>query len=429
MQTTVQELYSFFLKHRLISTDSRQIVPGSLFFALKGDNFDGNRYAKGAIDAGAAYAVIDNPEFSGKQTLLVNDVLETLQQLALWHRRQFSIPVIAITGSNGKTTTKELTYTILKQQYSVTATKGNLNNHIGVPVTILGIDENTRIAIIEMGANHQGEIEQLCQIAEPTHGLITNIGRAHLGGFGGFEGVVKAKSELYKWLQLNNGEVFVNEGNSLLMELSTGMKRTLYGTSEGIHTYAKICESPAMLNLDWFTGKDVLSISTHLVGNYNFENVMAAICIGSRFGIAPELIKEAAESYIPSNSRSQTVKTEKNQIILDAYNANPTSMQLAIENFAGMAAKPKMVILGDMLELGDESIPEHTGIISLIEKSGFEQVILVGPDFTKAAAEKFLCFATSVEAQEWVNEQKFENYIILIKGSRGIKMEKVLDAL
>jgi len=429
MQTTIQELYSVFLKHRLISTDSRQIMPGSLFFALKGDNFDGNKYAQDAIGAGAAYAVIDNPEFSGKQTLQVNDVLETLQQLALWHRKQFAIPVIAITGSNGKTTTKELTYTILKQKYTVTATKGNLNNHIGVPITILGIDNNTQIAIIEMGANHPGEIAQLCHIAEPTHGLITNIGRAHLGGFGGFEGVVKAKSELYKWLQLKDGGVFVNEGNHLLMELSAGMNRTLYGSTDGIHTRAKVGESQAMLKLDWYTDKNVLSISTHLVGNYNFENVMAAICIGTSFNVDPALIKEAAESYMPSNSRSQTVKTERNNIILDAYNANPTSMQVAIENFATIPARPKMVIVGDMLELGNESIAEHTGIINLIEKSGFEQVLLVGPDFTRAASGQFRCFASSDEAQKWVKEQMFENYTILIKGSRGIKMEKVLGAL
>jgi len=429
MKISIEELYSIFLKHNIISTDSRQIVPGCLFFALKGDNFDGNKYTKVALEAGAAYSVIDDPLYDGNQTLLVNDALEALQLLAKMHRRKFNIPVLAITGSNGKTTTKELVTAVLSQLYNVTATKGNLNNHIGVPLTLLGITDETQIAIIEMGANHQGEIALLCTFAEPTHGLITNIGRAHLGGFGGYEGVIRAKNELYSWLRNSGGEAFVNADNLQLMELSKGIKRILYGTQEGSFTQGKAIGSNEMLIIDWITeGKNNL-VQTNLIGNYNYENVMASICVGTYYKVASENIKAAINSYLPSNSRSQAMKTANNSIILDAYNANPTSMQVAIENFRQVNALHKMVILGDMLELGDESLAEHQAIVYLVEKSAFDNVILVGPDFKKAADEKFVCFITSDEAREWLLKQQLQNYTILVKGSRGIKMEKVLDAL
>jgi len=429
MQISIEELYSVFLKHRTVSTDSRQIVPGCLFFALKGDNFDGNKYTKVALDAGAAYSVIDDPLYDGEKTLLVNDVLEALQLLAQMHRRKFNIPVLAITGSNGKTTTKELINAVLIQQYKVTATKGNLNNHIGVPLTLLGITEETQIAIIEMGANHQGEIAQLCTLAEPTYGLITNIGRAHLGGFGGYEGVIKAKSELYTWLRNSGGEVFVNDSNPMLLELSEGIKRTLYGTQEGSFAFGKTRENTEMLGIEWITEEKTISLETNLVGNYNFENVMAAICVGSFFKVPAGKIKAAINSYLPSNSRSQPMKTAHNSIILDAYNANPTSMQVAIENFRQVKASKKMVILGDMLELGDESLTEHLTIVNLVDKSAFDKIILVGPDFKKVAEERFICFKTSDEARDWLLKQQLKNYTILVKGSRGIKMEKVLEAL
>jgi len=429
MQISIEELYSIFLKHRIVSTDSRQIVPGCLFFALKGDNFDGNKYTKVALDAGAAFSVIDDLSYDGEQTLLVNDVLEALQLLAQKHRRKYNIPVLAITGSNGKTTTKELINAVLSQQYYVTATKGNLNNHIGVPLTLLGISDETQIAIIEMGANHQGEIAQLCTLAEPTHGLITNIGKAHLGGFGGYEGVIKAKSELYKWLRSSGGEVFVNGGNPLLVELSTGIKRTLYGSQEGGFSLGKVGENTKMLSIDWINGDNTISLETNLVGNYNFENVMAAICVGSYFKVPSGKVKAAINSYLPSNSRSQAMKTAHNSIILDAYNANPTSMQLAIENFRQVKALHKIVILGDMLELGDESLAEHLAVVNLVDNSAFDNVILVGPDFKKVAEEKFICFTTSDEARDWLIKQQLQNYTILVKGSRGIKMEKVLEAL
>lgn len=429
MHITTQELYSIFLKHRIISTDSRQIVPGSLFFALKGDNFDGNKYAGVAVDTGAAYAVIDDADYAGANTLLVNNVLETLQQLALMHRRKFDIPVIAITGSNGKTTTKELINTVLSRRHNVTATVGNLNNHIGVPLTLLNIADETQIAIIEMGANHQLEIESYCKIAEPTHGLITNIGKAHLGGFGGYEGVIKAKTELYSWLRSSEGTVFVNSGNALLLEHTAGMKRILYGTENGIHTQGKSMNNTSTLGLTWFSGNENITIQTNLVGNYNFENAMAAICIGTFFNVPAAEIKSAISNYLPSNSRSQALHTKRNFIILDAYNANPTSMQLAIENLKQSAASQKMVLLGDMLELGDESPAEHQAIVNLVGKSGFDLAVFVGPDFTMAAAGKFRCFGNSAEAFEWLMKQQIKDFTILVKGSRGIKMEKVLEAL
>lgn len=429
MHTSIEELYSLFLKHTAISTDSRQVVPDCLFFALKGDNFDGNKYAKVALDAGAAYAVIDDPAYEGNKTLLVNDVLEALQLLAQMHRRKFSIPVIAITGSNGKTTTKELINVVLSRQYQVTATKGNLNNHIGVPLTLLEITNETQIAIIEMGANHQGEIAQLCSLTEPTHGLITNIGKAHLGGFGGYEGVIKAKSEMYAWLRNSGAEVFVNGDNPLLTELSSGIKRTLYGKQEGNSCRGQARENNGMLEIEWISDIKTISVKTNLVGSYNFENVMAALCLGSFFNVSSDEIKTAINSYMPSNSRSQAMKTAKNSIILDAYNANPTSMQMAIENFRQVKARHKMVILGDMLELGEESFAEHLAIVNLVDTSDFDKVILVGPDFKKAAGERFHCFMTSADAYEWLITQKLKDYYILVKGSRGIKMEKVLEAL
>jgi UDP-N-acetylmuramoyl-tripeptide--D-alanyl-D-alanine ligase len=429
MRKTTEEIYSIFLKNRSISTDSRQLLPGCLFFALKGENFDGNKYAQKAIEAGAAYAVIDDENYDGPATILVDDVLITLQNLANMHRRHFKIPVVAITGSNGKTTTKELLNAVLSQKYKVTATKGNLNNHIGVPLTLLGITDETQLAIIEMGANHQGEIAQLCAIAEPTHGLITNIGKAHLDGFGGYEGVIKAKSELYSWLRASGGVAFVNSGNQLLMELTTGIERTLYGTQEDVFARGKIKENTDMMAIDWITETGTINIETNLAGNYNFENVMAAICAGMFFEVPLSEIRTAISSYFPSNSRSQVMKTAKNSIILDAYNANPTSMQAAIENLRQVKAMHKMVILGDMLELGDESLAEHSALTKLIEESDFENVILVGPDFTEVAHSIFTCFRTSDEARDWLKTHNISGFTILVKGSRGIKMEKVLEAL
>ena len=430
MRITIEELFSLYLRHRLITTDSRKIAAGSIFFALQGDNFDGNSFAKASLDNGAAYAVIDNPEYETEKCLLVDNVLDSLQQLSGMYRDKLNMQIIAITGSNGKTTTKELVNAVLGSHYKVSATKGNLNNHIGVPVTLLEIADDTQFAIVEMGANHQGEIENLCKIAKPTHGLITNIGRAHLGGFGGFEGIVKAKSELYTWLKTCQGHAFVNADNPLLTELSAGIgKRTFYSAKPGFHTYGKIAEEAGFLVIDWMTGNNTIHITTNLIGNYNFENVMAAICIGSFFGVPVEKIKGAISNYVPSNSRSQSLKTARNTIILDAYNANPSSMIAAIENFKRIKSQRKMLVLGDMLELGDESLAEHQAIVRMLIESDFDKVILVGPDFSRTAGSGFVTFPTSEDACLWLSDQKIENHTILIKGSRGIKMEKVLDAL
>ena len=429
MKVSIEELHSIFLQNRTITTDSRQIVPGSIFFALKGDNFDGNQYAHKAIESGAAFAVIDDPAFENDKTLLVENVLLSLQQLAHLHRNKFNIPVIAITGSNGKTTTKELINSVLCQRYNVTATIGNLNNHIGVPLTLLRINDQTEIAVIEMGANHEYEIDELCKIAGPTHGLITNIGKAHLGGFGGYGGVIRAKSELYNWLRENGMKAFINADNPLLMRLSEGIEQILYGTTQSLFVAGKIIENTSNLELDWVTANEIHEIKTNLVGEYNFENVMAAICLGVYFEVEPKNILSAISNYVPSNSRSQSVKTARNSVVLDAYNANPTSMEVAIKNFRQAKSLHKMVILGDMLELGEESLAEHLGISGILEESDFEKVILVGPDFMQVAGSKFTCFANSEMAYQWLAGQQITGFSILVKGSRGIRMEKVLDAL
>jgi UDP-N-acetylmuramoyl-tripeptide--D-alanyl-D-alanine ligase len=429
MPVSPEVLYSLFLKHREISTDTRQIKPGSLFFALRGETFDGNRFADAALEQGAACAIIDDPSQEGPGKLLVADVLQSLQHLARMHRRNFSIPVLAITGSNGKTTTKELVNAVLSQSYRVTATKGNLNNHIGVPLTLLSMADDTELAIIEMGANHQGEIAELCRIAEPTHGLITNIGKAHLGGFGGFEGVIKAKSELYTWLREQGDTAFVNAENALLMDLSHAINRITYGVNPSASTRGKVLPNEGMLALEWQSASGPVQIQTFLAGDYNAENVLAAICCGAHFHVKDDRIAGAIRSYRPSNSRSQEVKTQRNTLLLDAYNANPTSMKAALDNFSRLRADHKMVILGDMRELGDESRAEHLAIAGQVGKSNFEQCIFVGPEFSAAIGENHRCFGTSAEAREWLSHQNISGFFILIKGSRGIRMENVVDVL
>lgn len=429
MHLTIDELYSLFKQHPVIVTDSRKISSGCLFFALRGENFDGNSFAEQAITAGAAYAVIDNADYEGPKSILVKDVLASLQQLATHHRLQWNFPVIGITGTNGKTTTKELVHAVLSEHFIAHATSGNLNNHIGVPLTILSAPESTNIAIIEMGANHPGEIASLSAIAQPGYGIITNIGKAHLEGFGGFEGVIRTKNELYLHLQSTEGMAFVNGDNPLLMKLSASLNKTLYGTGGSVSAKGSILDIDPFLVVNWLKGTDAITIRTQLTGEYNFENVMAAICIGSYFGVPDEKIKRAIENYKPSNSRSQSFKSDNNTIILDAYNANPTSMLAALDNFSKLKADKKMVILGDMLELGTESPAEHENIIDRVSQAGFDQVILVGPEFQQSSGGKFLAFPNSVKAFEYIREQKYQGYTILVKGSRGIRMEEVLTAL
>ncbi len=429
MNLKTEEIYQQFLKHPEVTIDSRKISKGCIFFALKGDNFDGNDFALKALQEGASLAVIDNPQIHQTGCILVDDVLQSLQSLANHHRRTFQIPVIGITGSNGKTTTKELISSVLSSHYNITATQGNLNNHIGVPLTLLQMSNLTEIAVIEMGANHQGEIANLCAIAEPTHGIITNIGKAHLEGFGGYEGVIKAKTELYTWLKKTSGIAFINADNALLVEKSNGLDRIFYGTSENNYIHATLIQNQEYLTIDSFWEHSTYQLKTQLIGNYNFENTLAAICIGKAFEVPENKIKDSIENYTPSNSRSQLVKTNKNSVIMDAYNANPTSMQAAIRNFNNLKADKKLMILGDMLELGEESKAEHKYIIELISQFSLNNTILVGPEFCKLGDSELLCFIDSQQAHDYLKNEKPSGYTILLKGSRGIKMEKIMDVL
>jgi UDP-N-acetylmuramoyl-tripeptide--D-alanyl-D-alanine ligase len=424
----IEALYALYIKHPSVQTDTRKLKSGDIFFALKGPNFNGNAFAKQALDAGAAYVVIDEKEYEvpGK-TILVDDVLQTLQQLAGLHRKQFSIPFIAITGSNGKTTTKELIHAVLASAYKTYTTEGNLNNHIGIPLTILKIKQDAEIAVIEMGANHIGEIASYCQIAFPTHGLITNCGKAHLEGFGGIEGVRKGKGELFDYLRtLTHGIAFINWDYDYLHEMSKGISGIIkYGTTKEAHIIGHVEKNDPLLEVSINQGMDIKHIITNLVGDYNLPNILAAITVGKYFKVAEEKIATAIHDYIPSNSRSQLIQKGTNQIILDAYNANPSSMKLAIENFARLKEEKKVLMLGAMAELGTESIHEHQLIIDLIKKYPWTAVVMVGGDFKKIS-HPYLQLDNATEAGQWLKDQHFENTRILIKGSRSMQMERVL---
>jgi len=424
---SLDDLYNLFRKFPLISTDSRSIAPGSLFFALKGNQFDGNLFAMESINLGAAFAITDNPDLqSHERILLVENVLEALQKLALNHRKHIKARIIAITGSNGKTTTKELIGKVLGSSYNTIITQGNLNNHIGVPLTLLSIKDNTDIAVIEMGANHQGEIAALCQIASPNYGLITNIGKAHLEGFGGYKGVIKAKSELYDFLKAHQGIVFYNMDDDLLSNLSAGLNRVSYGLNTNANCSCTLIESEPFLCLKWFNTKQSGIVNTSLYGDYNIENVIASICIGAYFEIDPNRIQDAIASYVPENNRSQVIKTKRNQIISDAYNANPSSMKAAISHFSRMNAENKLLILGDMMELGEFSFVEHENIILLTRELGFNQVILVGEMFCQVAKDgSENCFNSTADAASWLNRQQIQNMTILVKGSRKMQLENL----
>jgi UDP-N-acetylmuramoyl-tripeptide--D-alanyl-D-alanine ligase len=422
----IAALYDIFLQYPSVETDTRKIKKGDIFFALKGPNFNGNEYAQKAIDAGAAYCVCDEAtQYTNTKIIYVDDVLTTLQALAKYHRQQFSVPFIAITGSNGKTTTKELVYAVLNSTFKCYTTKGNLNNHIGVPLTILSVQKDAEIAIIEMGANHQKEIEGYCAYTLPTHGLITNCGKAHLEGFGGEEGVKKGKGELYNFIAENNGTIFINTDYDYLHAMSANVKHKItYGSANA--TYTGIVEKDAhFLTVAVKTTDNNFNIQTQLAGNYNLPNVMSAVCIGKFFGVKDGKIKEAIEDYAPSNSRSQIITIGSNTILLDAYNANPSSMKAAIENFATMEGNDKIIILGGMMELGEESIAEHTAVVTLLQKYVWEKIVLAGKDY-QHLPENILHFNTSDEVAAWYKLQDFEQKHILIKGSRGMAMEKVI---
>jgi len=425
----VEELYKLYHQYPSVQSDTRNLKAGDIFFALKGPNFNGNSFAQQAINNGAAYAVIDEKEFEipGK-TFLVPDVLEALQQLALYHRKQFTIPFIAITGSNGKTTTKELIHAVLSTSYKTYTTEGNLNNHIGVPLTILKIRNDAEMVVIEMGANHIGEIASYCKIALPTHGLITNCGKAHLEGFGSEEGVRKGKGELFDHLRtLTHGFAFVMWDYEYLREMSKGISGIIkYGTKQNDHVIGNVLSNETFLQVEITQGLDNGVIKTQLVGEYNLPNVLAAVTVGKFFEVPETKIRSAIENYTPSNSRSQLIEKGTNKIILDAYNANPSSMKLAIENFAKNNSENKILLLGAMAELGKESLHEHQQIIDLIKKYRWKDVALVGGDFLKLS-HPFLSFENSSKAKDWFAKQDFQNSSILVKGSRSMQMEKVLE--
>ncbi len=431
MKTYLYDLYAAFLKHKKIVTDSREIVPGCIFFALKGEKFNGNAFAGEALDNGAALAVIDEQKyFSGSRCFVVNNVLQTLQELALHHRSQLKIPILGITGTNGKTTTKELISAILSRKFKTCSTKGNLNNHIGVPISILQIKADDEIAVIEMGANHQGEIAALCTIAQPNFGIITNIGKAHLEGFGSHEGVITAKNELYEYIRKNNGHVFVNSSDDLLMNLTANIERTTFGAKDFADKAGVLSGSFPYISVKTSFGKVSQTINSKLVGTYNFENILAAACIGDYFGVKPAWIKSAIEGYSPANNRSQVIETEKNKLILDAYNANPTSMEAAIRSFADYPVKNKVIIAGDMLELGSASLLEHLRILEIINSLGFNEVLLVGKFFARANQNPgFHAFLTISRALHFLKGNPLNGKTILIKGSRGIMLEKLLPRL
>ncbi len=424
---SIESLYEIFCHYPSVQTDTRKLQQGDIYFALIGENFNGNRFAEKALEMGAAYAIVDEEEYVlNDHCILVEDVLTTLQQLALYHRKQFTIPFIAITGSNGKTTTKELIYTVLSSKYKTYATEGNLNNHIGVPLTILKIKKDAEMAIIEMGANHQLEIASYCAIALPTHGLINNCGKAHLEGFGGIEGVRKGKGELYDYVRQSQGTIFRNTDLPYLYDMSTGiLEQITYGKMQAEYTGIPSMQN-SYLQVAITSPKLECLIHTHLVGEYNFPNVMAAVAVGRTFQIPIGEIKKSIEMYTPSNSRSQLLQLNGNTIILDAYNANPSSMSEAISNFVQTDYPNKVIMLGAMMELGKESITEHKRIIHVLEETNWNHVVLVGGDFERVP-HSYTYFPNSEEAKIWFQSMKFENTAILLKGSRAMAMEKVIQ--
>jgi UDP-N-acetylmuramoyl-tripeptide--D-alanyl-D-alanine ligase len=426
---TLAQLHAHFLSSTGACTDTRAIGQGCLFFALKGPNFNANAFAAEALEKGARHAVVDDPTVvQDERFLLVPDVLKALQELGRHHRRQFAIPVVGITGTNGKTTTKELVHAVLAADRDTLATSGNLNNHIGVPLTLLRLNAEHRIAIIEMGANKVGDIQELVEIAEPTHGLITNVGRAHLEGFGSYDGVIRAKTEMYGFLGTHAGTLFVNADDALLMEKSAGLERITYGRRSTANTAGHTMSTGPFMELV-FTGRDERQyhVTTRLIGDYNLPNALAAVAIAQHFGVPDPLIAEALTAYTPSNNRSQFTDTGRNQLVLDAYNANPSSMAAALRNFAGMATdRPKLAILGDMRELGADSRREHVAIIALVEELGL-QAWFVGPEFMACLPQRALPDAATLARQ--LKDRPVHDQLILVKASRGIKLETMVEVL
>lgn len=432
---TAEQLYQVYLKHPIVCTDTRKISKNCLFFALKGDNFNGNKFALQAIENGAAYAIVDQADFAiDNRFILVDDTLKSLQDIARLHRKRLKIPVIGITGSNGKTTSKELLNSVLSQKFKTFATEGNLNNHIGVPLSVLSVSNDCEIAIIEMGANHQKEIEFLCGISQPSHGMITNVGKAHLEGFGGVEGVKKGKGELYQYLADNQGIVFINDDNTTLKNMA--QERNVnniisYGQDDSNFLTVKLKQSSPFLSVDWkLNGNENHIAYSNLPGTYNFENIAAAICFGAYFKLSAEQINKGISDYKPINNRSQILKTENNTIICDYYNANPSSMIVALENLEDTEAKSKVLILGDMFELGIESPEEHQSILEKALNTQAERRILIGEEFFKLKlTEGAEFYKNTAEVETALQENPIKNSTVLLKGSRGMKLESLLNCL
>ena len=432
----IKQLYGLYLQcGKQATTDSRNCPEGSIFFALKGDSFDGNKFAKAALDKGCAYAVVDEKEYTDEadsRFILVDDVLTTFKEMARYHREQFDIPVIGITGTNGKTTTKELIATVLSEKYNVMYTQGNFNNDVGVPKTLLTLTEDHDIAVVEMGASHPGDIKKLVDYVEPTCGMITNVGRAHLQGFGSFEGVMNTKGELYDYLAANDGLVFINADNEHLTKMASDRdinRLMTYGKDEGCDIWGNVVACEPFLRFQWRKADtEWHEISSHLIGAYNIDNMLAAITIGLHFDVEPQQIDHALENYIPSNNRSQYEQTADNSLIVDAYNANPSSMMAALQNFNITAADNKMAILGDMRELGEVSHEEHQKIVDFIAQTDIKEVWLVGEEF-KHTNCNYRKFDNIEEVKAAIAEQKPKNHCILIKGSNGIKLFQLPELL
>ena len=426
---SIQNIHDLFIKCSKVSIDTRKIEPNSLFVAIKGEHFDANTFTKEALEKGASYVIIDNARyFIDERTILVEDSLETLQELAKFHRHFLQLPIIALTGSNGKTTTKELINVVLSKKYNTKATIGNLNNHIGVPLTLLSFTKQTQIGIVEMGANHQKEIEFLCDIAQPDYGYITNFGKAHLEGFGGVDGVIKGKSEMYAYLKANEKSVFINLDDEIQNHKTVSFHRITFSQKDkNVNVFIDDVTANPFVKIKTL-GAD---INSHLIGLYNANNINAAITIGNHFEVPTDDIKTAIESYIPENNRSQLLTKGTNEIILDAYNANPSSMMVALENFIQLDKTNKCIIIGDMYELGEESLYEHKAIVEFLKSNSNFECHFVGKDFfaNSIQNQNFHFYATFEDFIQYLLTTKFENRTLLIKGSRGMALERTLEYL
>lgn len=425
----IAELYKCFMECGKVTTDSRNCPEGSMFIALKGETFNGNAFAAQALKQGCRYAVIDESEYAGEGTILVDNCLQALQQLANYHRRQLKTPVIGITGTNGKTTTKELISTVLSRKFNTLYTEGNFNNHIGVPLTLLRLTKEHEMAVVEMGANHPGEIKTLVHIAEPDYGIITNVGKAHLQGFGSFEGVIRTKGELYDFLRAKGGAtIFIQNENPYLNGIAEGLTCVRYGQTAGLYVSGELISCSPFLSFRWTAEGVSHEMNTHLIGSYNLDNMLAAAAIGRYFGVSDDDISSALASYLPHNNRSQLKETADNKLIVDAYNANPTSMMAALKNFRQVEAPHKMVILGDMKELGEASREEHQKVVDYLKECGFDRIVLVGPEFA-AATHSYQTFQHVDEVLADIRMHKPQGYYILIKGSNSMKLSQLPEYL